>query len=267
MSKKPTKKYLRYGFDETYDFDKILSESKNFNRFNKADLIRYYKAMQGVANRRLNETRDFNTRAVQKVAKKVKKFGNRDIQKFKFKLDKKLTFPQIKREFSIMYNFLMSYSGKKSWVNKNLRKMSERIKPNGEIMTVPESQVEFDVYRRLSELQPLIESRYLESDSILEYTNIVINEDEYNSYFKAFSQTMPIGSDIRKSKEYEAYIELIAQNLKEILESPWQESISQYQEALEEAKRQGVKGIGNKVTFTKEQIEEIRNRERPDKII
>ena len=267
MSNRPTKKYLRYGFDESYDFDKILSESKNFNRFNKEDLIRYYKAMQGVANRRLNETREYGTKAVRDVSKKVKKYGNRSIKDFKFGLDKTLSFNQIKREFSIMYNYLMAYSSKKSWVTKNLKNISQRIKPDKKVMTVPESQVEFDVYRRLTELQPLIEARYLESDTILENINVVINEKEYKKYFKAFKQTLPIGSDIRESKKYKAYIELIAQNLKDILESPWQESISQYQEALEEAKRQGVKGIGNKVVFTKEQIDEIRNRERPDKLI
>ena len=86
MNKK-TSRYKKYGFDENYTFDKILSEAKNFNKFKKHDLIRYYKAMQGIANRRLNETKVYETKAVRDVAKKIKKFGNRDIDNFKFNIN------------------------------------------------------------------------------------------------------------------------------------------------------------------------------------
>ena len=103
----------------------------------------------------------------------------------------------MKREFAIMYNFLMAYSGKKSWVNKNLKKMSKRIKHTKEVMTVSESQVEFDVYRRLTELDPYIVETYYDSDTALEYINVVINEDSYNNLFKSYSAEMPIGKDIR----------------------------------------------------------------------
>lgn len=263
MNKKTTR-YKKYGFDENYTFDKILEEAKNFNKFKKPDLIRYYKAMQGIANRRLNETKVYETKAVRDVAKKIKKFGNRDIDNFKFSInEEKQTFNQMKREFAIMYNYLMAYSSKKSWVKKNLKKMSKRIKHTKEIMTVSESQVEFDVYRRLKELDPYIEDSYYESDTVLENVNIVINEDSYNNLFKSYSAKMPIGKDIRKSEDYKAYIEVIAQNLKEILEAPWREVITDYEESLEKAREKGL-NVGEKVKFSSAEYHALREKRKKD---
>ena len=130
-------------------------------------------------------------------------------------------------------------------------------------MTVSESQVEFDVYRRLTELDPYIEDTYYESDTVLENVNIVINENAYNNLFKSQSAEMPIGKDIRESDDYKAYIEVIAQNLKEILEAPWREVITDYEEALEKAREKGL-NVGNKVKFRSAEYHALREKKKKD---
>ena len=140
--------------------------------------------------------------------------------------------------------------------------MSKRIKHTKEVMTVSESQVEFDVYRRLTELDPYIET-YYDSETILEIINVVINENSYKNLFKSYSAEIPIGKDIRNSEGYKAYIEVISQNLKEILEAPWREVITDYEESLEKAREKGI-NVGNKVKFSSAEFHALREKRKKD---
>lgn len=275
--------YERYGFDKNDTFESILKQVEKIDlrkKMSQEDVKRYYKALQRTANTRLNSVKPFGTNAVRALNRNINKFGGRDLEAFNFKYDDKMTIQQQKRELKIMVDFLKRPSSKASWEKKHREKISNRIfdkqkeihkktKTKRHTMTVPESQVEFDVYRRLKELKPLVEAREYESDTILSEINVVINEQVYKSYFKRFKGTVPIGKNIRDSKKYQEYIDSIAQDLKTMLEYDtmkdvwaWKEiSDQRRKEAEERGQKTAIRGVSS------EYIMEILQHKRQDRLL
>lgn len=260
--------YEKYGFSKDDTFATILdkiTKPDDFIRLKKNDIERYYKALQRTANTRLNAVRLYNTNAVRALNKRINKFGKGNIDNFKFGLKKDLTYNQMKRELSIMRDFLLRPSSLVSWEKKHREKVSKKIfdvrvfkssKNKKHVMTVPEAQVEFDVYRRLEELAPLIEARYYESDTVLSVVNDVINENVYKSYFKKFKATVPIGQDIKDSRKYQKYIDDIASELKSILEASVYEDVNNWNAVKERIKKER-EASGQKSTVLRVSHEDI----------